>query len=244
MQPIDRDEVRQLPKEQHAKKKPCFPAKTAAGTDPTDQRRNRTGNRTDQRVRRMDAFERRVNKHINRNGCGGEISGEVANLYREVDDADRRQDPSNAEGRQGIHAARGQRAIGGALHARVEINLHELVESGGAKRRGGRSEKRVQQLHPIEGHPARGKNEAEEGRDEHENVEPHLHQHDEITAEVVGLRAGAFDLGIISRLIGCIHVHPPMMPMPAAFPIFSRQRTATPATMAKSHCHRPRARTE
>jgi hypothetical protein len=113
----------------------------------------------------------------------------VADLHREVDDAEGGEHPADAEGDQRVHAPRWQRPVGGALHPRIQVDFHQLVEGGRSEGGCGRAEDRVKQLHPFELAAARGEQEPEKRGDQHEKVQPDLHQHREVLAQA-GHRRG------------------------------------------------------
>lgn len=167
----------ELPEEQDAEEEGGLPVESAAAADPADHGRDGAGDGADEGVGAAHPFHGGVDEYVDGDGGGGEVCCEVADHDGEVDDADCGKDPADAKGHHGIHSAGGKRTVGGAFHAGVEVDFHQLVEGGGSECCCGGSDKGVEEGHPFHRQAFAGEQVAEKGGDEYEEVESHFHQH-------------------------------------------------------------------
>ena len=145
VEPGNRHEVRELPDEEDGEERDAGPLDAAAGGGPAEQWAHGAGKCADEGGQRGDALERRVDGDVGEGGEQRQRDGEQVGVQRQPDRAESEgaEAGENADGER--EAARGEGAVGGALHARVGGALEGLVERACAGGDEADAEERIEQ---------------------------------------------------------------------------------------------------
>ena len=175
VKPGDGHEMRNLPERQNREQRPAFAAQFIARRRPAHQRRQRAGNRADERVHPRHALERRVNEKIADRSHRADDAGQRIDERRQINQAgDRTHAAKNGNGRR-LQAARRQRPARRAAHFGVVFAFEQLVQ----RRRAGRDERGAEQRvkhQQIIHRAAFAEIKADESRQQHQRGQPRLDQ--------------------------------------------------------------------
>lgn len=190
-EPVDGDEVRQLPKEEKREEIPA-PGfrKSSPACGPADEWRQGSRDGTDEGVDRAPFFHGGVDEHVGGNGGGSNPARRVSHLDPEMHDAKGGEPPPDDEGLDYSHALGGERSVGSALHEGVAIDLGELIEDGGTKGAGGGADDEVEQGPELPAPMTAGNGVAEEGGNDDEEVQPRLDEGFKVLHSTGDLRRG------------------------------------------------------
>ena len=173
--PGNRKKMRQLPERQNGKQRPAFAAQFIARGRPAHQRRQRAGNRADERIDPGHALERRINKKVTDQRDRAQHAGQQIDRQRQINQTGHRGNAAEKHHRRRLQPAGGQRTILRAAHLGVVFAFQQLVQ----RRRAGRDERGCRQRvehQQIIHRAAPAEVKTDQRRQQHERREPRLGQ--------------------------------------------------------------------